>query len=74
MDDLASIVQAPHPPLTKPNDPGHHCEAEDHTLEQGEDADGVHVSADQEIQSENPGLKSFCTLLLVQNSSYCLEF
>ena len=43
MDDLASIVESAHPPLAKPNDPGHHSEAEDNTLQQGEDADGVHA-------------------------------
>ena len=43
MDDLASIVQSAHPPLAKPNDPGHHSQAEHNTLEQGEDAHGVHA-------------------------------
>ena len=53
MDDLASIVEATHPPLTKPNDASHHCEAEYNTLEQGEDTDGVHVFTDQEIQDSS---------------------
>ena len=53
---LASIVQAAHPPLPKPDDPGDHGEAEDDALEQGEDADGVHhllLDTDPETQSKS---------------------
>ena len=49
---LASVVQASHSPLPKPDDAGHHGEAEDNTLEQGEHAHRVHSLTKPQIQSK----------------------
>ena len=56
--NLASIVQAAHPPLPKPDDPGHHGEAEDDALEQGEDADGVHLVLDTDPETQSKSSRS----------------